>query len=91
MLKREIKRIEYSHRFLKSFQKLPVKIQRLAKKKETIFIVNLFDSRLKTHKLKGEFQNYWAYSINRSYRILFCFLNKNKALYYDIGTHEIYK
>ena len=84
-------KVELSGKFKKSFAKLPLKIQDKAAQKMVIFEKNPFDPQLKTHKLKGELQNYWSYSLTRSYRILFCFLNKNKVLYYDIGTHEIYK
>jgi addiction module RelE/StbE family toxin len=84
-------KVSLSGKFKKSFAKLPSRIQDKATQKMAVFEKNPFDPQLKTHKLKGELQNYWSYSINRSYRILFCFLNENKALYYDIGTHEIYR
>jgi mRNA-degrading endonuclease YafQ of YafQ-DinJ toxin-antitoxin module len=50
-----------------------------------------FDPRLRTHKLKGELSAYWAYSVNREYRVLFRFLGPSEVLYYDVGTHEIYR
>ncbi len=50
-----------------------------------------FDPRLRTHKLKAKLSEYWAYSVNREYRILFRFLNPHEVIYYDIGTHEIYR
>ena len=30
---------------------------------------------IRTHKLKGELSAYWAYSVNREYRVLFRFLS----------------
>lgn len=77
--------------FEKSFEKLPPKIQALAVKKIFLFRNNPFNPSLKTHKLKGELKNYHSFSINYQYRVLFEFLSRNKALFYDIGTHEIYK
>lgn len=86
-----IKFVHFSPHFLKSFQRLPRPVQALAKKKDEWFRANPFDPRLRTHKLKGELTGAWAYSINRSSRVLFRFLNSAEALYYDIGTHDIYK
>ena len=77
--------------FEKSFAKLPPKIQIFSVKKISLFKNEPFNSSLKTHKLKGELQNFYSFSVNRQYRILFEFLDKNKFLLYDIGTHEIYK
>jgi len=81
-------KIEYSKKFLKSLSKLPKHIQCKAKVKEAIFKINLFDSRLDTHKLHGKKQREWSFSVDHSYRIIFIFLNGEKVLYIDIGTHN---
>ena len=86
-----IKFIHFTPHFLKSFQKLHPHIQKLAKKKEALFLENPFNHRLRTHKLKGELSGSWAYSIDREHRVLFRFLNGEEVIYYDIGTHDIYK
>lgn len=86
-----IKTVHFSPRFFKSFEKLPYLIQDLAKKKDDLFRQNPFDVRLHAHKLKGELEGAWAYSVNYEYRVLFRFLNSDEVIYYDIGTHEIYK
>ena len=77
--------------FEKSFLKLPHRIQDLAVEKDEWFRHDVSDPRLKTHKLKGELQGYWSYSINRQYRVPFRFFKRDEVIYYDIGTHEIYK
>jgi len=81
----------FSARFIKSFRKLPDKIKSLAEKKEKIFIKNPFDRRLGTHKLHDEFDGFLSFSVNRSYRIIFDFLDGDIVRFYDIGTHDIYK
>lgn len=86
----EIKNIYYSSHFAKAFKALPSKIKKQAIEKEKIFRRDCFDKKLKTHKLKGNLENYWAFSVNYSYRILFEF-DKNNANFIDIGTHSIYK
>lgn len=91
MEKRKIKRVEYSENFLKSLRKLPERIINQAKTKEGTFRKNLFDSRLKTHKLHGKEKDAWAFWINYNYRIKFIFLNDEEVLFLDIGSHDIYK
>ena len=86
-----IKSVNFSPHFFKSFQRLPRSIQAQAKKKDEWFRQNPFDRRLRTHKLKGELLGAWAYSINRRYRVLFRFLNGDEVIYYDVGTHDIYR
>lgn len=83
--------IKPASRFKRSYLKLPAHIQRLAVEKEAIFANNPFDSRLKTHKLKGKLKRFWSFSISHSYRILFEFVNQNKVIFYDIGDHKIYQ
>lgn len=77
--------------FEKSFAHMPQNIQLLAVKKIALFKTNPSNPQLKTHKLKGKLKNFYSFSVNRQYRILFEFLNKNKVLLFDIGTHGIYK
>jgi len=86
-----ILKVHITSDFEKSFRKLPVHIQNLAIKKDKWFRVNPFDKRLHTHKLKGELKNYWSYYVDHKYRILFHFLNNDEVIYYDIGSHDIYR
>lgn len=84
-------RVYPTSRFKKSYQKLPAQIKEKAEKREEVFISNPFDKRLKTHKLKGKLKDYLSYSLDKDYRISFRFINKTKVIYFDIGTHAIYK
>jgi len=90
-MKHPINKIHSTSDFKKSFSKVPGRIQDLAEKKDVWFRENAFDPRLHTHKLKGELVGYCSYYVNRQYRILFRFINDKEVIYYDIGTHEIYK
>lgn len=83
--------ILYSSRFQKCYRKLVPEIQDLADKRIEIFIKNSFDSRLKTHKLNGVMETFWAFSVNYKIRIIFEFIDKNKAKFYSIGNHDIYE
>ena len=53
-----------------------------------IFMNSPYDARLKTHKLSGELKDLWSYSVEYDIRIIFSFVNKNKVLLVDIGTHD---
>jgi len=90
-----IRKIVFDSYFERKFsaykKKLSKKQREKLKEKIEIFKQNPFDSRLKTHKLKGKLKDYWVFSINRSDRILFRFLTKGKVFFIDIGDHSIYQ
>ena len=90
-------RIYYLPKFAKQYKKLPLAIKIQAEKKEKIFRKNPFDKSLKTHKLKGELEGFWSFSVNYSYRIIFDFLPRRKAgkdektvRFYFVGDHSVY-
>jgi mRNA-degrading endonuclease YafQ of YafQ-DinJ toxin-antitoxin module len=91
MLARLISEVHITSGFQKSFRKLPANVRNLSVRKDRIFRANAFERQLKTHRLKGELDGYWSYSVNFSYRVLFRFIEPDKVIYYDIGTHGIYK
>lgn len=84
--------VDVSSRFKKSFRKLHSFIQEKAILRMKIFEEsNGRDPRLDVHKLHGKKKEEWAYSVDRSYRIIFIFLENNRVLYTNIGTHnELY-
>lgn len=85
--------IRLTSKFKKAYKRLPKSIKEKAKEKEKIFRKNPFDPRLESHTLQGKYKDYWAFSINNSWRIMFQFLDttKTKVAFINIGTHEIYK
>jgi len=88
---RPVHTIHITSDFTKAFRRLPRRIQGLAIKKDQQFRQDAFMASLRTHKLKGHLEGYYAYSVNLEYRILFRFIKNDEVIYYDIGTHEIYK
>lgn len=87
----EITTVHITSDFTKSFKKLPRNIQERAENKDRLFREEPFQPSLKTHALRGALEGYLSYSINFHYRVLFKFLGQQTVIYYDIGTHEIYK
>jgi addiction module RelE/StbE family toxin len=84
-------KIIYSSEFSRRYKRLPDRIKELAKEKEEIFREDPFDQRLKTHKLKGRYSDYWAFSIDFGYRIIFRFHSEDVVGFYAVGDHSIYK
>lgn len=84
-------KIYYSSKFAKEYKNLSIKVKRTAEKKEKIFRNNPFDSQLKTHKLTGKLKDYYAFSIDYQYRIVFEFTDKHTIWFHSVGTHEIYR
>lgn len=82
--------ISYSRVFLKQLSHLSRNLIELAQQKEIVFKVNPFDPRLNTHKLHGKDKDAWAFSINRSHRIKFIFIDSLTVLFLEVGTHDIY-
>jgi addiction module RelE/StbE family toxin len=58
-------------KFKKVHRKLPKSIKQKAKEKEKIFRKDSLDSRLETHPLHGKYKDYWAFSVDKSWRITF--------------------
>lgn len=83
--------VTYTPTFIKKFNKIPKVVQVLAIRKEEVFKKNPHDATLQIHKLHGSLEGYWAFSINRSYRIMCEFTENNSVTFLYIGTHEIYR
>ncbi|OGK67013.1 hypothetical protein A2313_01640 [Candidatus Roizmanbacteria bacterium RIFOXYB2_FULL_41_10] len=83
-------KIYYSSKFAKEYKRLPKKIKLLAEKKELVFRKNPHEPLLKTHKLKGRLEDFWSFSINREYRIIFELKDSNTVWFLSVGTHRIY-
>ena len=84
-------KIYYSGKFAKEYKKLPRKVKLSAEKKEKVFRIDPFDPQLKTHKLTGKLKEYYSFSIDYQYRIIFEFVKKDIVWFHSVGTHEIYK
>lgn len=56
------------------------------KQRLKIFKEDIFDERLKTHKLKGNLRDYYAFSITYSDRIVFKLLEDGGIYFIEIGA-----
>ena len=80
--------IRRSANFDRKFRKLPLILQTKTRKRAHVFARNPFEPTLKTHKLKGELKDVWAFWVDRSYRVTFKFGEKGEVIFADIGTHD---
>lgn len=83
--------IEYSLHFKRAYGKLDVEIQEKAEVREMIFRKDPFDPRLKTHKLGGKLKGFHSFSIDQKYRIVFKLVSRQKAVFLDVGDHDVYQ
>ncbi len=84
-------KIGFSSSFKKTFKKKTYKNKNLEQK----FWINLerfennpFESSLKTHKLSGKLEGLWSFVVEYDCRVIFKFLEENKVLLIDIGSHD---
>lgn len=84
-------RIQTNSLFNRQYKKLPALIKAKAKERENLFREDPFHPILNTHKLHGKDKEFWAFFIDYRHRIKFVFLEKDAALFMEIGDHNIYK
>ncbi|MBI4035560.1 type II toxin-antitoxin system RelE/ParE family toxin [Candidatus Daviesbacteria bacterium] len=85
------KTVKYSYSFFKGLKRFPKNQLKFLSKQETIFRSNIFDPRLKTHKLKGELKEFYAFSISYHWRIVFHLEDEDTVVFDLIETHQVYR
>jgi len=80
--------IVITEEFEKRYQQLPKNIKRKAEKQEKIFRNNPFHPSLHTEKLMTKRKNIWSFRIDKKYRIIFRFLDKNRVVFLTVGPHD---
>ncbi len=83
--------ITYKPSFVKSLKKLEVTLQAEAFEKIELFTNSNNHKQLKVHKLKGRLKDYYSFSVNYKYRIVFSYTANDTADFKDIGSHDVYE
>ena len=84
--------IVYSSKFAREYKNLPRHAKEIAEEHEKLFRRNPFDSKLRTHKLKGKLSGFFSFSIGYQHRIIFEFAKNRKTVYFhSVGDHDIYQ
>ena len=87
------KYVSYDTAFERKFERYKSQLPRIEndklKKKLEIFKEDIFDKQLKTHKLRGNLRDYYAFSISYSNRIVFKLLKGGGVYFVEIGSHDV--
>ena len=68
-------------KFETEYNKLPKNIREKAKKQEKLFKSNPLHPSLHTEKLFPKWKEVWSFRIDKNYRVVFRFLDKDKVLF----------
>jgi len=83
--------VYYKQSFVKQLKKLDEDLR-----KEIIAKIELFKDKenykfLEVHKLKGRLKNFYSFSVNYRYRIVFQYESKNEVVLLMVGDHDVYR
>ena len=81
-------RFQTTETFDKLFQKIGQKIQIKAAKKADLFKKNPFHTSLRVEKLHPKKFNVWSFRIDKDYRIVFKFVEKDLVEFMFVGHHN---
>ena len=81
-------RFQTTETFDKLFQRLGQKIQIKAAKKTDLFKKNPFHPSLRVEKLHPKKFNVWSFRIDKDYRIVFKFVEKDLVEFMFVGHHN---
>lgn len=77
-------------KFERNYKKLPGSLKDKAEEALEIFKIDKSDSRLRLHKLRGRFSDYWAFYVAFDCRIIFRYGAIDEIFLVAIGNHKIY-
>jgi len=79
----------FEKQWAKYLKRLTEKEKEQLKDRLAIFKEDVFDRRIRTHHLKGNLKEYYAFSLSYSDRIVFKLLENEEILFIEIGSHDI--
>jgi mRNA-degrading endonuclease YafQ of YafQ-DinJ toxin-antitoxin module len=77
--------------FTRAYRKKVANSKKLKKKFEdslSLFVINPFNPKLRTHKLSGPLEGSWSFYVDYDCRCIFDFVDDNTALLIDFGSHD---
>lgn len=79
----------FEKHWIKYLKRLNEKEKEQLRERIAVFKEDVFDRRLKTHRLKGNLKDYYAFSVSYSDRIVFRLLDNDEILFIEIGSHDV--
>ena len=83
--------IDYKPTFIRQYACFENLLKEEIKEKIELFKNEKNHKQLKVHKLKGKLSNYFSFSVNYKYRIVFVYQSKSRVALLAIGDHAVYK
>jgi addiction module RelE/StbE family toxin len=83
--------ILYKPTFIRHFNKLEELLKDEVLEKIELFKDKNNHKQLKVHKLTGKLKDFYSFSVNYSYRIVFLYENKKSVVFLVVGDHDMYK
>ncbi len=83
--------IAYAPLFIRQWKSLPMTLQDEAIEKIELFKNQENHKLLKVHKLSGQLSDFYSFSVNYKFRIIFEYGEENTVFLLKIGSHEIYQ
>ena len=84
-------KVLYKPNFVRQYKKLNPELKEEIKEKIELFKKNPRHPFLKAHKLKEKLSDYFSFSVNYKYRIVYLYDSKNTAVLLSVGDHDVYK
>jgi len=83
--------ITTTKQFDKQFKKQPLKIQKEFAKRIELFILDIYNPLLSTHKLSGKLKSRWSFNVSGDIRVVFDKDSNETIILIAIGSHsELY-
>ncbi len=83
--------IGYTPKFIRAYKKLLPALQTEVKLAIADFKNETRAERLRIHKLGGRMKGRWSFSVNYHIRIVFSYLDNDRALLLAVGDHNVYE
>lgn len=85
-------RITTTKKFDKQFRKQPQKIQKEFSNRIELFLIDLYNPILNTHKLSGKLKDLWSFNVSGDIRVVFDRSFGDVVVLEAIGSHsELYE
>jgi len=82
--------ILYKPSFIWQFNKLDEALQEEVLEKVELFKDKSNHKNLHVHKLGGKLKDFYSFSVNYSFRIVFSYDTKERASFLAVGNHVVY-
>ncbi len=83
--------VAYKATFVRQFDALEEGLQNEVLEKIELFKNPKNHRQLKVHKLHGPLRDWYGFSVNYKFRIVFSYVTKSEVVLLAIGDHEVYR